>query len=1165
MAKYGKTYWGEQFLNALSHIDYSNRLPRGRSYASNNSVKSIYIDKNNILAKVKGSRPKPYDVTIVIPEFSDVQKTRIIDIIKSDITILAALLNRQLPEDMLQKALQDNIRIFPQRWDDFKMNCSCPDWAVPCKHLAAVIYLTANEIDLNPFLVLSMRGLDVIDTLKNAGLETEHIHSEKIESWDALFSSETPPHLTEFPHNQLAELDYSTIPFYGDTFLQLLSKSPPFYDSDFKFTLIDAFKRTIKNAPKKIFESLSEKPALQIQNCTGVSFISDEDNVVFEVELKFDNRIERIRLSWLLALFSDEERFNPILAPIELQVLYHFYLFAQKLIVQGALVPQPIILCNFCSILWHPLENDAAIKLQLDNLVPLAAQISIAALRGNKRYYLSDANKASLIISTAFSSLMMTLLATEHKSFNTSDFILNFFFGTYWKYEGKHIETINSVQLWLNKILSRKRMYIPVLEVSVHEFDFYVSLSVRKASSNTIETPLPFQTFKKKHKEEFLALTKEFMFLQQDFPEIKTVLKSTSNNSIVYGSSEFADFLLKISPLMQLLGVEILLPKSLKNIIKPAVSIKARLNKNDAIKSYMDLMSMLDFEWQVAVGDELIPYHTFLSLVKGMDGIVKIKDMYVLLNKDDLSRLAKNIQPEQKLSRHQLLQVIFANEYEGNKIEISPALKEIIKSLNSNENVPLPSGLLGQMRPYQLRGYEWLFKNSTIGFGSILADDMGLGKTYQAIALLLKFKNEGFLKKHKALIVVPTTLLYNWGKEIQKFAPMLKFFIYHGGARTMNPVETNEIVITSYGVVRSDAELLKDFKWHVIIIDEAQNIKNHNTLQTKAVKALKAPVKIALSGTPVENRLSEYWSIFDFTNKGYLGSLNAFVDDFAKPIAIEKSQKRLSIFRKITAPFIMRRLKTDKNIISDLPDKIETNQYCFLSKEQAALYKSTVNNALETIANKEGIERKGLVLKMLTALKQIGNHPRQFLKSGADAPELSGKVSSLLPLLTTILENNEKTLIFTQYKEMGILLQNIIRTKLQTEPLFLHGSLSTKERNVLVEDFQNKPHRKIFILSLKAGGTGLNLTAAQHVIHFDLWWNPAVERQATDRAYRIGQKNKVMVYRLINKGTLEERIDEMLKDKGLLADLAVSSGEKWLGELNNSELKELVQLSKTIE
>ena len=427
------------------------------------------------------------------------------------------------------------------------------------------------------------------------------------------------------------------------------------------------------------------------------------------------------------------------------------------------------------------------------------------------------------------------------------------------------------------------------------------------------------------------------------------------------------------------------------------------------------------------------------------------------------------------------------------------------------------------------------------------------------ISLLLQFKHEGRLDKKKALIVVPTTLITNWQKEIERFAPELVPHIYHGAKREFKTKDC-DLVITSYGMLRSDATKFQKVKWEVLAIDEAQNIKNPGTEQTKAVKKMKAEVKIAISGTPVENRLSEYWSLFDFVNKGYLGSAKYFKKTFAYPIENENNELQLKRFKKITDPFILRRVKTDKSIISDLPEKIEHDCYIKLTKEQTALYQNVVNTMLESLNKTEenSIERKGLVLKMMTALKQICNHPSQFLKKEDDRVDLSGKTEMLMELLRSIYEQDEKVLIFTQYKEMGQILVRILEKAFDTKPLFLHGGVARHKRDAMVTDFQNKKHVKIFILSIKAGGTGLNLTAANHVIHYDLWWNPAVEAQATDRAFRIGQKKNVIVHRLISKGTFEEKINQMLQDKKHLADLTVANGEKWIGDLSNRELQELV-------
>jgi len=347
------------------------------------------------------------------------------------------------------------------------------------------------------------------------------------------------------------------------------------------------------------------------------------------------------------------------------------------------------------------------------------------------------------------------------------------------------------------------------------------------------------------------------------------------------------------------------------------------------------------------------------------------------------------------------------------------------------------------------------------------------------------------------------------------------------------------------------------------VIDEAQNIKNNDAAQSKMVKSLSSNLRIAMSGTPVENRLSEFWSIMDFTNKGYLGNEKTFKEDFASPIQLFNDELAISRFRKVTAPFLMRRLKSDKSIISDLPDKIEQNEYSTLTKPQAMLYEKTLQIAMEEI---EGItdsdhqslfKRQGLVLQMILALKQICNHPTQFLKNGKIDAALSGKTILLLDMLESIIDSGEKVLIFTQFREMGNLLQQFISERFDEEAMFLHGGCNIKQRQEMVDRFQNNRADKIFLLSLKAAGTGLNLTAATQVIHYDLWWNPAVEAQATDRAYRIGQKKNVQVHRFITKNTFEERIDEMIQKKKHLADMTVATGENWIGKFSNKELREI--------
>ncbi|UCE04782.1 MAG: DEAD/DEAH box helicase, partial [bacterium] len=702
--------------------------------------------------------------------------------------------------------------------------------------------------------------------------------------------------------------------------------------------------------------------------------------------------------------------------------------------------------------------------------------------------------------------------------------------------------------------------YIPIIKVEEHNSHFAIDLMIEN-NKQPLTEPIPLNQFisQKKYEDAKFDVLKDLTLLAEHFIQLKEVIHSNGNKKLIFNSIEFTEILLKILPVIKLFGISILLPKALQNLIRPQLSLNMQAKGSGKVNSYLDLQQMLSFEWQIAIGNESIDVDDFKKLVKQLSGVVKIKDQFVLLDQNEIEKLFKNLNKPPQLSVNELLKTALTEEYNNAKIQFDENVRELLDSIIKVEKVELPQNLNATLRPYQVTGYEWMVKNANLGLGSLIADDMGLGKTLQVISVLLKFKQDGCFENKKALIIVPTTILTNWQKEIEKFTPGLKPFIYHGQKRKLE-LDDNDCVITTYGIIRSEIEKFHKIQWHSVVIDEAQNIKNPVTAQTKAVKKLKFDVKIAMSGTPVENRLSEYWSILDFTNKGYLGSLNKFTEEFARPIQLYRNHEKIDTFRKISRPFILRRLKSDKSIIKDLPDKVENNQYCSLTKEQAALYQNVVNNIMNEIENEEGIARKGLVLKLMTALKQICNHPVHFLKKGKLEAELSGKSTLLFNILENIYENNEKTLIFTQYKEMGNLLVQLIEQKFGTTPLFLHGGTVRKNRDKMVDDFQQRKHIKTFILSLKAGGTGLNLTAAKNVIHYDLWWNPAVEAQATDRTYRIGQTERVMVYRLLTKGTFEEKIEEMLKDKKELADLTVSVGEKWIGELSNRELKDLVTL-----
>ncbi len=471
----------------------------------------------------------------------------------------------------------------------------------------------------------------------------------------------------------------------------------------------------------------------------------------------------------------------------------------------------------------------------------------------------------------------------------------------------------------------------------------------------------------------------------------------------------------------------------------------------------------------------------------------------------------------------------------------------------------VPDSLTGELRPYQKIGYSWLVQNIRYGFGSILADDMGLGKTIQVLSAILYYKEKNLLEDRTVLIIVPPTLISNWENEIKKFTPDLTYFIYHGSNRSF-PLEKYDIMLTSYGVIRLDLDMFIDEQWFLCVIDEAQNIKNPNTEQTKAIKSVGARSKIALTGTPIENKLMDYWSIFDFTNKGYLSTKDNFKRQFVMPIEKLEDEEVLDELKTIAKPFVLRRLKTDEEIKKELPEKFINDIYCTLTQKQILLYNAILEEIFFDIENSKGIQRKGIILKILTALKQTCNHPAQFLDIKKPKITESGKMELLVNLLENILGADEKVLIFTQYVEMGKLIQELISKKFKREVLFLHGSQTRKEKANVIDTFQEDDDYKILVATLKTGGTGLNLTAAQNVIHYDLWWNPAVENQATDRVHRIGQENDVMVYRFITKGTLEETIDAISKHKTDLAKKSISNDETFLTEMTDEELKEVLKL-----
>ncbi len=652
------------------------------------------------------------------------------------------------------------------------------------------------------------------------------------------------------------------------------------------------------------------------------------------------------------------------------------------------------------------------------------------------------------------------------------------------------------------------------------------------------------------------------------FPPIDAGLRKSKPSAQALDDQQAYAFLQNAAPALTLAGFSVLLPPWWRSKSAPRLGLRVKMKPRGEGAGLAD---SLDIDWELALGDKTLSVRELEALADLKIPLVQVRGQWIEVDPAALREALSHWDRFSEKPRD--LGEILRSIRESGGLEIASVtgegwVKELFEGSEEGafKVLPPPEGLQAKLRPYQERGFSWLSFLGRLGLGACLADDMGLGKTLQTLAFLLREKTEGRLDK-PALLLCPTSVAGNWVKESERFTPGLRVHLRHGLDRTRSAASfqketgNSDLVVTTYGLARREEELLAGMDWAGVILDEAQNIKNPEARQSRAARSLKGRFRLALTGTPVENRLSELWSIFEFLNPGFLGSYNDFSRRFAAPVERYQDGRAASRLKRLTQPFLLRRLKTDRRIISDLPEKLEMKVYCGLTREQATLYQAVVKEMTAKIEDSEGITRRGLVLATLTKLKQVLNHPAHFLGDGSPLPGRSGKLTRLTEMLEEALSAGDSALVFTQYTQMGEMLNRHLRQSLLEPVLFFHGGLAKAARDRMVEDLQAGKSR-IMVLSLKAGGTGLNLTKANHVFHYDRWWNPAVENQATDRAFRIGQTKKVQVRKFLCAGTLEEKIDQLIESKKALAGQVLGAGENWLTELSNGELRDLFALRR---
>lgn len=729
---------------------------------------------------------------------------------------------------------------------------------------------------------------------------------------------------------------------------------------------------------------------------------------------------------------------------------------------------------------------------------------------------------------------------------------------------------------------------------AVHEADVRISLRVEVpglASAESDETQLTFRAVLQLHSVSDPALVADASAVwagssnfgprarmdallalrraARAWAPLTPLLSAAVPDAVELADEEVSELLGEGARVLTFAGVDVHWPKELalkltaRAVIGPPDEDDGPGKVASDAPSFLSADALLTFNWWFALGDQQLTRQELDRLAEANRPMVRLRDQWVLVDPREVRRA--QAQQDRKVTPIDALSAALTGsaEVDGHRVDVRPtgwlaALRERLADPEAQEPVGQPAALHATLRDYQTRGLNWLARMTSLGLGGCLADDMGLGKTITLIALHLHRQTDESATG-PTLVVCPASLMGNWQREIEKFAPGTPVRRFHGSQRSLENLADGGFVLTTYGTMRLDAPRLADVSWGMVVADEAQHVKNPYAATARALRTIGARARVALTGTPVENNLSELWAILDWTTPGLLGSLGTFRTRYAQVVEGGQDPAAAERLARLVRPFLLRRRKSDPGIAPELPPKTETDRAVALTKEQAGLYEAMVRETLAEISGADSMARRGLIVKLLTGLKQICNHPAQFLKEERPKiPGRSGKLELLDELLDTILSEGASVLVFTQYVRMARLIERHLAAR-GVSTQFLHGGTPINEREAMVERFQ-EGEIPVFLLSLKAAGTGLNLTRAEHVVHYDRWWNPAVEAQATDRAYRIGQSRPVQVHRLIAEGTIEDRIADMLRRKQRLADAVLGAGEAALTELTDAELADLVEL-----
>ncbi len=829
---YGSTWWGNQWLNALAKIDNSNRLPRGRTYANKGTVSKLEVKESEILARVQGSRATPYKIKIVVPKLSSNEITRLLDQLALQPMLISRILNRELDPAIMEIARSEKIQIFPSRWQDLQMSCSCPDYAVPCKHLAATIYVLSREIDGNPFLIFSLKGLDLGKELSNRGIAIAQAAQAALPTINTLLQGQTEIAGASTPVT-FSWPDYSQLPDMAETLQAVLPAAPSFYpQGDFREIYAKqlqrcakAAQRALQTAPKAALDTDSNSRSPNLQNFFGAkpaSMIVQEDLQLTLLEM--GNIRDLVELDAVLQSLSELELAD---LPAEIVALYHCRIASLQFLARQAVVPQILdIGKGNVGVRWQPANLTEVQQELLRNLASLMPSSLLRMQVGHSLQNPPPLMQASMLCGFFLDLAIKQCGATSASSSSLRGKIPALFFSSLTtQFAGSGEGALAaSIQVWLSRYHLQQQALVPTLTLAAAEAnaetgaDFALSIAVqrRQAALDQVRpTPLAEVLRDPNWEKQRYGVLQTISLLTEFFPPLAHYVNNGAQQAVPLSLAALPNFLFDSLPIIRLLGIGIVLPKGMQSLLRPQLALRVKSSsKAQQVGGFLSFADLFAFDWAVAIGEHHISAAEFEKLIKNAHGIVQFKGEYVFLDAQEIAKLRTALKQEAQEAQPtsaNLMRSLMAEEYQGVPLRFDENTRELMAELSDTSTLALPHSLQAQLRPYQERGYAWLYRNIKLGLGSVIADDMGLGKTLQVISSLLKLKEEGQLDQQKVLVIVPTSLLSNWEKEIQRFAPSLSCAVFHGANRSLEKARP-DIVLTTYGTVRSDVAKLKNWR-----------------------------------------------------------------------------------------------------------------------------------------------------------------------------------------------------------------------------------------------------------------------------------------------------------------------------------------------------------------